>query len=71
MYPLSSASYGVDEVMYALEAMASYKTTMWSRTMEFEASFAAKFDARHAIMVNSGSSADLLIAFSLGDSRFA
>ena len=69
-YPLAVATYEVDEVMGALESMASFKTTMWSKTLDFERKFAARFGAKQAVMVNSGSSADLLIAFALRDSRF-
>lgn len=69
-YPLASATYEVEEVMGALESMASFRTTMWSKTVEFEKQFASRFGAGHAVMVNSGSSADLLIAFALRDPRF-
>lgn len=69
-YPLASATYEVEEVMGALESMASFRTTMWSKTLEFEKKFASKFGSSQAVMVNSGSSADLLIAFALRDPRF-
>ena len=69
-YPLALASYEVDEVMGAIESMASFRTTMWSKTLEFEKRFASRFGSSQAVMVNSGSSADLLIAFALRDSRF-
>ena len=69
-YPLAVATYGVEEVLGALESMTSFRTTMWSKTQDFEDSFAARFGAQEAVMVNSGSSADLLMAFALRDPRF-
>lgn len=69
-YPLAAANYGVEEVMGALESMASFKTTMWNKTTKFEDQFAQRFDFSQSVMVNSGSSADLLIAFALRDERF-
>lgn len=62
-YPLSIATYGVDEVIAAVDSLCSFRTTMWSKTAEFERRFAAVAGSSEAIMVNSGSSADLLIAF--------
>lgn len=69
-YPLALATYEAEEVMGALESMASFRTTMWSKTLEFEKEFASRFGSSQAVMVNSGSSADLLIAFALRDPRF-
>lgn len=63
-YPLAEPSYGVEEVMEAIDSMTSFKTSMWEKVREFELQFAAKYGGQ-AIMVNSGSSADLLIAFAL------
>ena len=63
-YPLSVATYGTDEVLQALNSLCSFRTTMWNRTLEFEATFGERFGGE-AVMVNSGSSADLLIAFSI------
>lgn len=69
-YPLALATYDVEEVLGALDSMASFKTTMWTKTQAFESQFASRFGASEAVMVNSGSSADLLIAFTLRDPRF-
>lgn len=63
-YPLSLATYGTEEVMEALESLVSFRTSMWEKTRQFEDAFGAKYGGE-AIMVNSGSSADLLIAFGL------
>lgn len=64
-YPLSIATYDVEEVLAAVDSLCSFRTTMWEKTKEFEREFARMQGAKHAVMVNSGSSADLLIAFAL------
>lgn len=69
-YPLAIATYDVEEVLGALESMVSFRTTMWSKTQDFEDKFSERFGAKNSVMVNSGSSADLLIAFALRDPRF-
>lgn len=64
-YPLSVASYDLEEILSAVDSMCSFRTSMWEKTQEFEAAFSLVTGRRHSIMVNSGSSADLLIAFAL------
>lgn len=68
-YPLSAATYGVDEILQALDAMCGLRTTMWERTQEFESRFSAYQGSSFSTMVNSGSSADLLLSFMLIDPR--
>jgi len=63
-YPLAMATYGTEEVLASLVSLCSYRTTMWEKTAEFERRFGELFGGE-AVMVNSGSSADLLVAFSL------
>lgn len=63
-YPLSRPTYGSAEVIAALDSMCKFRTSMWEKTRLFEEAFGAKYGGE-AIMVNSGSSADLLIAFGL------
>jgi CDP-6-deoxy-D-xylo-4-hexulose-3-dehydrase len=63
-YPLAMATYGTDEVLAALTSLCSFRTTMWEKTAQFEAAFGEMFGGE-AIMVNSGSSADLLVAFGM------
>ena len=58
--PLSVALYGSDEVIGALDCLLDQNVTMGARVREFERDFAAFTGSRHAIMVNSGSSANLL-----------
>lgn len=66
-YPLSLATYGVDEVLEALDSMCKFRTTMWEKTQRFEDEFAKFQQCEKATMVNSGSSADLLLSFLLTD----
>ena len=61
-WPLSVATYGTAEILEALDSLCSFRTTMWEKTVEFERRFALVQQRRHAAMVNSGSSADLLLA---------
>jgi CDP-4-dehydro-6-deoxyglucose reductase, E1 len=67
--PLSVALYGADEVCDALDCMLDQQVTMGSRVREFERAFAGFMGSRHAIMVNSGSSANLLAMSVLASDR--
>jgi len=64
-YPLSMATYDVEEILAAIDSLCSFRTTMWEKTGRFERQFSDFAGSPEAIMVNSGSSADLLIAFAL------
>lgn len=64
-YPLSMATYGVDEILEALDSMCSFRTTMWEKTLQFEHRFAAYQGCTDGVMVNSGSTADLLLCLLL------
>lgn len=58
--PLAIPSFGSEEVTDALEVMLSGKVTMGERVRQFEGVFAKYVGVRHGIMVNSGSSANLV-----------
>src|SRR2546422_6556873 len=58
--PLIIPSYGSDEVEEALESMLSTWVTMGKKVKRFEEMLAEYLGSRHAVMVNSGSSANLL-----------
>lgn len=58
--PLISPSYGKEEVVEAIESMISTWVTMGRKVRIFEESFAKYIGTKYAIMVNSGSSANLL-----------
>ncbi len=66
-YPLSMATYGTEEILEALDSMCSFRTTMWEKTLRFEEAFSRYQGSGHSVMVNSGSSADLLLSFLLVD----
>lgn len=68
-YPLSMASYGVEEIIEAIDSLCSFRTTMWEKTLQFEHRFAAYQGCTDCVMVNSGSSADLLLCFLLTNPR--
>jgi CDP-6-deoxy-D-xylo-4-hexulose-3-dehydrase len=63
-YPLAEPTYDENEVFNALNSMTSFSTTMWDKVKKFENMFGEKYGGE-AIMVNSGSSADLLISFAI------
>ena len=62
-YPLSLANYNEEEILEALDSLLNFQTTMWDKTRLFEKQFAEWQGCKEAVMVNSGSSANLLIAF--------
>jgi CDP-6-deoxy-D-xylo-4-hexulose-3-dehydrase len=64
-YPLARVSYGAEEIAAVVATLEAGRTTMGPRVAEFERRFASYIGAKHAVMVNSGSSADLLLALSL------
>ena len=64
-YPLASATYDESEIMEALDSMTSFKTSMFEKTLAFEKKFSKYQGCKESIMVNSGSSADLLLSFLL------
>ena len=59
-YPLASDSWGWQEKLAILKVMWNGRYTMGSEVAEFERRFAVKMNMRHAVMVNSGSSANLI-----------
>lgn len=64
-YPLSLATYGTEEIIEALDSLCSFRTTMWEKTLLFERRFATYQGSGDCVMVNSGSSADLLLCYLL------
>lgn len=64
-YPLNMPTFDVEEIISAVDSMCSFRTTMSDKTKNFENAFSEMFDHNESVMVNSGSSADLLIAFVL------
>lgn len=58
--PLAIPSFGWEEVWEVLESMLSSKVTMGEKVRQFEVQLAAYLEAKHVVMTNSGSSANLL-----------
>lgn len=65
MLELSSQTYGLEEMDAISRVLLSGRVTMGEETLAFEKEFADYIGTEHAIMVNSGSSANLLIVASL------
>jgi len=64
-YNLASDSWGNEEIQAINEVIKSNRYTMGSRVKKFESEFAEFFGSKYSIMVNSGSSANLLMIASL------
>ncbi|PKP45698.1 MAG: pyridoxamine 5-phosphate oxidase [Bacteroidetes bacterium HGW-Bacteroidetes-12] len=64
-YPLATNTWDENEKNAMLEVMESGMYTMGTRVKEFENQFAQIFGSHYAVMVNSGSSANLLAIASL------
>jgi len=62
---LHEPTFGPDEIWAALECLISTRVTMGEKVLEFERAFADAFGFAHAVMVNSGSSANLLAVAAL------
>ena len=59
--PLAVPPFGEDEVVEAISALLEGRVTMGERVFEFERRYAKHTGTEHAIMVNSGSSALLVM----------
>ena len=57
---LAEPPFDWEEVYEALNSMLEMKTTMGRKVKEFERMFATYIGVKHALMVNSGSSANLI-----------
>ncbi len=64
-YPLLEKGFTNEDIYSGVEVLLSKKITMSSITKKFEKAFARFVGSRYALMVNSGSSANLLSAFAL------
>ena len=58
--PLTVPTYGSEEVEEAVDSLLSTWVTMGEKVKKFEEAFAKYNGSKHAVMVNSGSSANLL-----------
>ena len=64
-YLLSPNSFSNEDIICGIEILLSKKITMSNLTKKFEHAFAKYIGAKYALMVNSGSSANLLSTFAL------
>lgn len=64
-FPLATSSWGAEEQAAMQAVIASGQFTMGARVAQFEREFAAHMGSRFAVMVNSGSSANLLMTAAL------
>tara|TARA_B100000886_G_scaffold339950_1_gene307099 strand:+ start:128 stop:1357 length:1230 start_codon:yes stop_codon:yes gene_type:complete len=62
-YKLSEDAFSKKDIDEAIKVLKSKKITMSNKTLEFEKNFAKFVGAKYALMVNSGSSANLLSVF--------
>ena len=67
--PVTGKVFGAEELTAAVQASLDFWLTSGTYTQQFESSFAKTVGMRHAFMVNSGSSANLLALTSLTSSR--
>ena len=68
--PLHVPSFGADEVNEAIECLLTTRVTMGDKVRRFEAMWAEYLGVGEAVMVNSGSSANLLAAAALVNPAF-
>jgi CDP-6-deoxy-D-xylo-4-hexulose-3-dehydrase len=68
--PLHVPSYGADEVNEAIDSMLSTRVTMGDKVRRFEKLWAEYLGAAEAVMVNSGSSANLVAVAALVNPAF-
>ena len=64
-YPLLDEGFSNRDIIEGIQVLISKKITMSDLTKKFESEFANYVGAKYALMVNSGSSANLLAAFAL------
>jgi CDP-6-deoxy-D-xylo-4-hexulose-3-dehydrase len=64
-YPLLENAFTAEDIFKSIEVILSKNITMSEVTQEFEFEFSKYIGSKYAIMVNSGSSANLLAAFAL------
>ncbi len=66
-FPLVEQSYGTEEILAACQVLFSGQLTMGGRVKAFEEQFAKYVGSKFAVMVNSGSSANLLAVAAVCD----
>ena len=59
-YPLIESTYDKEEIITMMKTLTTNKLTMGNNVLKFEEKFAEYVGSKYAVMVNSGSSANLL-----------
>ena len=65
VHPLHNNAFSNEDILNGVEVLLSQKMTMSKITEKFEREFAKFIGSKYALMVNSGSSANLLASFAL------
>jgi CDP-6-deoxy-D-xylo-4-hexulose-3-dehydrase len=65
--PLNAPTFNEDEIVEAVHCLLTQNVTMGEKVRTFERQFAEYLGIRHAVMVNSGSSANLLAMAALAN----
>ena len=65
IHPLHNNAFSNEDIFDGIEVLLSQKLTMSKITEKFEYEFAKFIGSKYALMVNSGSSANLLASFAL------
>jgi len=68
--PLIAPSFGAEEIIEAIDSMLTTQVTMGEKVNKFESMFAKYIGVKHALMVNSGSSANLIVLSALTNPLF-
>ena len=66
-YPLLEKGFTKDDIIKGIEVLLSRKLTMSEITKKFEFAFSKFVGSKYALMVNSGSSANLIATFAAGN----
>ena len=61
VYPLATSSWGTEEIDAINDVVESGRFTMGEKVAKFEKEFSEYFGAKYSVMVNSGSTANLLM----------
>lgn len=67
IYGLLDNGFSYEDINKGIKVLRTKQITMASNTREFEKVFANKLGVKHALMVNSGSSANLLAVYAAGN----
>ena len=61
VYPLATSSWGTEEIDAINDVVESGRFTMGEKVAQFEKEFSEYFGSKYSVMVNSGSTANLLM----------